>query len=208
VSHPVQVERFVYADQEFRPTDFAPRDSSVRVWRVSRRPAQLFVVWNRHSADSELEEPVATGVIMWRRERHDDFHRWRAVYTRRYPSWADVRVVLGDVTGDAVPEVLHFDEQGSGACGPHYVVDGLARGGREIFRKYTCESTYELVENRLRLTEPLGPCPHPQGSAHCFGGGQVSVFRWTGTRLTVSAVRRWCFEPNLDPARGCERRDT
>ena len=181
------------------------------VTRVSARPPILFVYWERDDDPRNRKDGRigAAGVVLWRREPfRGGGLRWRALYQRRYPAYAYVDVETGDLTGDRVPEVLHYNEQGSGGCGAHYVVMALARSAREIFRRQSCESRYRILRRVFMINEPVGPCPVRPAGAHCFGGRRLVRMRWTGTRLMRLSMKTECDWPNLnlDPARNCERR--
>jgi hypothetical protein len=204
-----RVERFVYAEPD-EPTAFAPADTTIRLWRLPTAPPQLFVAWTRPD-DPRSEKNGRTrtsGVILWRRERFEDGHRWRMIYRRGYPPFANIYAEVGDATGDGAPDVLHYHEQGSGGCGPHYLVAVQDGFGREVFRKNSCESRYRIAAGVLAFDEPVGPCPLASGSAHCFGGSRHVRMRWTGSRLVVGSAQVTCGWPelNLDPANECRRR--
>lgn len=171
----------------------------------------LFVFWEREDDPRNRNDTQigAAGVVLWRQERSGDGGlRWRSVYQRRYPVWANVNVEVADITGDGVPEVLHFSEQGSGGCGAHYVVTTVGRRAREIFRRNSCESDFMIRGRAFVVDEPVGRCPVQEASAHCSGGRRTVTMRWTGTRLVPASSTVECDWPelNLDPARNCERR--
>jgi hypothetical protein len=208
---PLRVERFVYDATPAQPTAFAPPDTSVRLLRVSWRPARLFVAWTRPDDPRNRKEsmrPLTAGVILWRHEPFEDGSRWRAVYERRYPPWALIFVEFGDVTHDGIPDVLHYDRQGSGGCGAAVLVGTVGQKEREIFREYTCETTHRILRRVFMVNEPVGPCPIRPAGAHCFGGRRVVRMRWTGTRLVRASARVECSWPelDLDPADECRRR--
>jgi hypothetical protein len=148
--------------------------------------------------------------VIWRRERFDDGARWRVVYEHRYPAWANISIEIGDVTNDGVADVLHYDEQGSGGCGSHYLVATVGESEREIYRRDSCESYYRIRRGALVVDEPVGPCPVTPGSAHCFGGRRVVALRWSGKRIVPVSSETECTWPalDLDPARECRRRPT
>jgi hypothetical protein len=148
----------------------------------------------------------AAGVVLWRQERSPEgAMRWRSLYQRRYPVWAFVAVEIGDVTGDGAAEILHWHEDGSGGCGGHYLVAIEGRSAREIFRRSSCETHFRIFRRVFMINEPVGPCPHRHGSAHCYGGRRVLRMRWTGTRLVPGLVKVSCSWPELplDPANEC-----
>lgn len=172
----------------------------------------LFVYWDREDdpRNTKGARVGVAGVVLWRQERfRNGGLRWRSLYQRRYPPYAYVTVETGDITGDGVPEVLHSSEQGSGGCGPHYVVMAIGRRAREIFRRESCETHYRIFRRVFMINEPVGPCP-VDGGAHCSGGRRLVRMRWTGTRLVRASVKVECLWPKLrlDPARQCRRRPT
>jgi hypothetical protein len=190
---------------------FAPPDTTFRVLRISSRPARIFVPWNRYDDPrnrKDLGRPYTAGVAIWRRERFKEIHRWRLTYQRRYRAYASIAAEVGDVTNDGVNDVLHQDEQGSGGCGPHFLVATVGTREREIFRRDSCETYYRILPGALLFVEPVGPCPISDGGAHCFGGRRSVRMRWTGTRLVAASARVECSWPelDLDPANQCRKR--
>lgn len=204
---PLRLEDFVYSGTS-EPSAFAPPDTTFRLGRMSWRPPRIFVAWTRTDDPRNRKDrarPYTAGVVIWRRERYLDGHRWRRVYERRYRPFAYIGMEFGDVTHDGVADVLHQDEQGSGGCGPHYLVATVRGREREIFRRESCETQYRIVRGVLIVNLPVGPCPRPQ-AAHCSGGRRVERMRWSGRRLATVHTRTTCFFRWLDPRSGCKRR--
>jgi hypothetical protein len=208
---PLRVERFAYFGGPSQPTELAPRDTRITLRRMAANPRLLFVHWKRDDDPRNRKEARigAAGVVLWRQERSPEgAMRWRALYQRRYSVWAWVDVETGDITGDGVPEVLHSYEEGSGGCGPHYVVSVAGKTAREIFRRDSCETDYRILRRVFMINEPVGPCPMSPASVHCFGGKRLVRMRWTGTRLVPATVKVECLWPKLelDPSNECRRR--
>jgi hypothetical protein len=211
-TRPLVVERFVYATPA-QPTAFAPPDTSIRLWQISARPARLVAIWTRDDDPrnrKDTRRPRTAGVVVWRRERFSGATRWRVVYERRYPAYANIYVETGDVTADGIPDVLHYDRQGSGGCGAHYLVGTVGTAEREIFRRESCETDYRIFRRVFMINQPIGPCPVSRAGAHCSGGSRLVRMRWTGTRLVPALVKVECHWPELplEPARECRRRAT
>jgi hypothetical protein len=184
----------------------APAFSQMSVYRLpaaAGAPEQLAVHWSREfrarAGGLDTTEPQE-GVLLWQRVAPT---RWRIVYRRRAADYARIGLTVGDVTGDGHPDVLLVEEQGSGACGPRVLVAWVAGRERTLVARNECESTFRLEHSALVVDEPVGACPYPAGSAHCFGGTRDVAMRWSGAKLVERRATVTCALPRLDPARGC-----
>jgi hypothetical protein len=168
-------------------------------------PAQLLV--NEYKPDPRIANDnniAARWVSILQRTSEG----WRTVYERGFDWAAFVGLSTGDLTGDEHDDVLVSSEEGSAVCGPHVAIATVRGRTREIFRRYACESHFAIRKSGLQVDEPVGPCPHRSGGAHCFGGRRTALMRWTGTRFVRHSSRVRCSWPalDLDPANECRRR--
>jgi len=205
------LSRVVYPEASgFNPTALAPAGTEIRLWRVGSSPARMFVVYSRPEdpRNAKGSDSLTSGVLLWEQELFEDGRRWRLLYERPYPWWADVDVVLGDVTADGSPDVFHSTSQGSAGCGPRYVVAVVGGAARETFRRHTCESYFRIEPGQLLVDEPVGPCPVRLAGAHCFGGRREVALGWTGWRLAPTSTMVRCEWPDLElePENECRRR--
>jgi len=187
----------------------APAFSKLEVHRLAEAggaPEQLAVQWSRefraHPGRAGDAEPQQ-GVLIWQRIAPT---RWRIVYSRRASGYARLYMSFGDVTGDGHPDVLIVQVQGSGACGPRVLAAWAAGRERTLVDRDECESVFRLARDALLVDEPVGQCPYPNASAHCFGGTRHLVMRWSGARLVARRATVTCALPRFDPARNCTRR--
>ena len=121
---------------------------------------------NRSTIDDPFEQIVLTwsdgvppegrnGLIVWQRSEDGT---WRAVYAFTDPARRGVfgiRVDTGDLTGDAIPDILSFEDVGgSGACGTYRVI--ATSGGRR---------ERDLPTRSLRHPDRdlIGRSPDPRG---------------------------------------------
>jgi hypothetical protein len=186
------------------PDALAPAFSQVAVHRLPAAdgvPEQLAVRWSREfrARPGSGTEPQA-GMVIWQRIAPT---RWRIVYRRRSAESASMSLSAGDVTGDGHPDVLTVEEQGSGACGRRVLLAWAAGRERTLLVRNQCESAFRLEHGALVIDEPVGPCPYPPGSAHCFGGVRQIVMRWRGALVVQRSATVKCALPRLDPTRGC-----
>jgi hypothetical protein len=142
------------------------------------------------------------GVIVWLRTKRG----WRRVYSKRLPGWAQYALRAGDVTHDALDDVLLTQLEGSGGCGVRSVSAAVNGGVREIFRGSWCETGIEAHGGDLLVRTPYGPCPVQPGGAHCYGGVRNEELRWSGRRFVRSRVWVRCQSADLDPQRECRKR--
>jgi hypothetical protein len=141
---------------------------------------QIAVAWARGSDPFGAEH----GFELW--QRFTDSPPWRLVYgftDEASRGVLGIRVEQGDVSGDAVPDALTFEDQGgSGACGVWRVVqsgDGLAT---QIFRKKTCDTQIEIASGSLRIRAAVyGP-----NDAHCCPSKyRTTILAWRGNAWEV-----------------------
>ena len=120
----------------------------------------------------------STGLIVW--QRFDD-GSWHAVYAFTDPPRKGVfgiRVDSGDLTGDAIPDILSFEDVGgSGACGTYRVIAAAVGDASEIFRREACDTQIAISSGDLRIREAV----FRADDAHCCPSAfRESVLRWNG----------------------------
>jgi len=145
---------------------------------------------NRSTIDDPFEQIVLTwsdgsppdrpsGLIVWQRSGEGP---WRAVYAFTDPARRGVfgiRVDTGDLTGDAIPDILGFEDVGgSGACGTYRVIATSAGDATEIFRREACDTQIAISSGDLRIREAIFRANDPHCCPSAFRG---SVLRWNGT---------------------------
>jgi hypothetical protein len=205
-----KLQRTVYDSGSGIPIgDLAPSGARADVWWLPARRGGpfLLVAWHRPDERRERQEKNSRtrGVILWHRRPNT----WHLVYARRHPWWIHLWLDRGDVTGDGRTDVLLSEENGgSGGCGVRRVLAPLPGRASEVFRRHLCEAQVALEGGAVIVNEAIGPCPYPEGRAHCFGGRKTSELRWSGAALRPVRVTIECALPRLDPARSCERRTT
>ena len=120
------------------------------------------------------------GLIVWQRFEKDP--AWHAVYAFTDPARTGVfgiRAEVGDVTGDAIPDLLSFEDVGgSGACGRYRVVASTDGDATEIFRRDTCDTQLAISSGDLRIREAVF---EPDDPHCCPSGFRTSTLRWNGT---------------------------
>jgi hypothetical protein len=127
----------------------------------------------------EGQQERSTGLIVW--QRFED-ETWHAVYGFTDPPRKGVfgiRLDSGDVTRDAMADVLSFEDVGgSGACGTYRVIAIAAGDASEIFRRDTCDTQVAIVGGDLRIREAV----FRAGDPHCCPSAfRESTLRWNGT---------------------------
>jgi hypothetical protein len=119
------------------------------------------------------------GLIVWQRSEDES---WRAVYAFTDPGRLGVfgiRVDAGEVTGDAIPDVLSFEDVGgSGACGTYRVIASTAGDASEIFRRDACDTQIAISGGVLRIREAVFHADDPHCCPSAF---RESTLRWNGT---------------------------
>ena len=119
------------------------------------------------------------GLIVWQRSEDES---WLAVYAYTDPVRLGVfgiRVDEGELTGDAITDVLSFEDVGgSGACGTYRVVAIAASDASEIFRRDACDTQIAISDGDLRIREAV----FRAGDPHCCPSAfRESTLRWNGT---------------------------
>ena len=145
---------------------------------------------NRSTIEEPFEQIVLTwsdgvppegrnGLIVWQRSEDGT---WRAVYAFTDPRRRGVfgiRVDTGDLTGDAIPDILSFEEVGgSGACGTYRVIASALGDASEVFRREACDTQIAISSGDLRIREAVFRADDPHCCPSAF---RESVLRWNGT---------------------------
>jgi hypothetical protein len=128
-----------------------------------------------------------TGFEVWMRSPGAPV--WRAAYAffdRPSSGVLGLRFENGDLTGDAIPDALTFEDiGGSGACGTWRVVRLDASGASELFSKQTCDTDVRIVDGDLQMRESV----YAPGDAHCCPSAyRTTTLRWDGQGWEI--VRR------------------
>ena len=145
---------------------------------------------NRLSFRDPIEQIVLTwsdgsplrrrnGLIVWQRSEDGS---WHAVYAFTDPVRLGVfgiRVDAGELTDDAVADVLSFEDVGgSGACGTYRVIASTVGDASEIFHRDTCDTQIAISGGDLRIREAA----FRAGDPHCCPSAfRESTLRWNGT---------------------------
>ena len=120
-----------------------------------------------------------SGLIVWQRSEDGT---WRAVYAFTDPARRGVfgiRVDTGDLTGDAIADILSFEDVGgSGACGTYRVIATSAGDASEILRREACDTQMAISSGDLRIREAIFRADDPHCCPSAF---RESVLRWNGT---------------------------
>jgi hypothetical protein len=119
------------------------------------------------------------GLIVWQRPEDEG---WHAVYAFTDPARLGVfgiRVDAGELTDDAIADVLSFEDVGgSGACGTYRVIASTLGDTSEIFHRDVCDTQIAISGGDLRIREAVF---HP-GDPHCCPSAfRESTLRWNGT---------------------------
>ena len=145
---------------------------------------------NRSSIEDPFEQIVLTwadgippdrrnGLIVWQRSEDGT---WRAVYAFTDPRRRGVfgiRVDTGDLTDDAIPDILSFEDVGgSGACGTYRVMASALGDASEVFRREACDTQIAISSGDLRIREAVF---RPDDPHCCPSAFRESVLRWNGT---------------------------
>jgi hypothetical protein len=145
---------------------------------------------NRSTLEDPVEQIVLTwsdgippdrrnGLIVWQRSEDET---WRAVYAFTDPARRGVfgiSVETGDVTGDAISDILSFEDVGgSGACGTYRVIATSVGDASEIFRRDACDTQIAISSGDLRIREAVFRADDPHCCPSAFRG---STLRWNGT---------------------------
>ena len=130
------------------------------------------------------DDPFAAerGVVVW--QRFDDRPAWRVVYGFTDPASRGVfgiRLEAGDVTRDAVDDLLTFEETGgSGGCGTWRVVVSVAGGATEVWRLRTCDTQVRIARGGIEVREAVF---EPDDAHCCPSAYRLSRLAWNGEAL-------------------------
>jgi len=164
--------------------DLVPDGAEVTMpWRLPPTPGlvpQIALAWTRGVDPFSSEH----GFELW--QLFLDAPPWRVVYAFTDPPSKGVFGVqfdVGDVTGDAIPDVLTFEDKGgSGGCGVWRVVRSGAGFATPIFRRSTCDTEIELASGTLRIRAAV----YEPGDSHCCPSRfRITTIRWEGNGWTV-----------------------
>jgi hypothetical protein len=141
---------------------------------------QIALAWTRGVDPFSSEH----GFELW--QAFPDRPHWRVVYAFTDPpseGVLGVRFDAGDVTGDAIPDALTFEDKGgSGGCGVWRVVRSGAGFATPIFRRSTCDTAIELASGTLRIRS----AEYEPGDSHCCPSRfRTTTIRWDGYGWTV-----------------------
>ena len=119
------------------------------------------------------------GLIVWQRSEDEG---WHAVYAFTDPARLGVfgiRVDVGELTDDAIADVLSFEDVGgSGACGTYRVIASSPGDANEIFRRDACDTQMAISGGDLRIREAVFHADDPHCCPSAF---RESTLRWNGT---------------------------
>jgi hypothetical protein len=119
------------------------------------------------------------GLIVWQRSEDEG---WHAVYALTDPARLGVfgiRVDVGELTDDAIADVLSFEDVGgSGACGTYRVIASSPGDANEIFRRDACDTQMVISGGDLRIREAVFHADDPHCCPSAF---RESTLRWNGT---------------------------
>jgi hypothetical protein len=141
---------------------------------------QIALAWTRGVDPFSSEH----GFELW--QAFPDRPHWRVVYSFTDPpseGVLGVRFDLGDVTGDAIPDALTFEDKGgSGGCGVWRVVRSGEGFATPILRRSTCDTQIELASGTLRIRS----AEYEPGDSHCCPSRfRTTTIRWDGDGWTV-----------------------
>jgi hypothetical protein len=172
------------ASDEVPVGDLVPPGAEVTTaWRLppsTDQVPQIALAWTRGVDPFSSEH----GFEVW--QQFPDKPPWRVVYAFTDPparGVLGVRLDVGDVTGDAVPDTLTFEDQGgSGGCGVWRVIQSGVGFAISILRRMTCDTQIQIASGTLMVrTAVYGP-----GDSHCCPSKfRTTTIRWDGTAWTV-----------------------
>jgi hypothetical protein len=165
---------------------------------VTRPPKQLVVTWDREHLTRNGQAAIweRRGIAIWQLDRGNTA-TWRRVYTyetlvNNVVGVEGFGVFLGDMSGDARPEVLvFFDKDGSAGGGIYHLFASTGYRLRQplVRRLSEDEGTMSFGRDALVIREGVdfrGPGIHC-----CFRKVRIAWLRWQGDRLvTVRKVLR------------------
>jgi hypothetical protein len=151
-----------------------------RLAATSDRVSQIALAWTRGVDPFSSEH----GFELW--QLFLDAPPWRVVYAFTDPASEEVfgvRFDMGDVTGDAIPDALTFEDKGgSGGCGVWRVVRSGSGFATPIFHRSTCDTQIELASGTLRIRA----AEYEPGDSHCCPSRfRTTTIRWDGRGWTV-----------------------
>jgi hypothetical protein len=164
--------------------DLVPLGAEVTTaWRLpptADQVPQIALAWTRGVDPFSAEH----GFEVW--QQFPDKPPWRVVYAFTDPpseGVLGVRFDVGDVTGDAIPDVLTFEDKGgSGGCGVWRVVQSGAGFATAILRRSTCDAQIEIASGTLRIRA----AEYEPGDSHCCPSRfRTTTIRWDGAGWTV-----------------------
>ena len=119
------------------------------------------------------------GLIAWQRSEDGPGAPSTPSPIRRAAACSGSRVDTGDLTGDAIPDILSFEDVGgSGACGTYRVIATSAGDASEILRREACDTQIAISSGDLRIREAIFRADDPHCCPSAF---RESVLRWNGT---------------------------
>lgn len=184
VDAPTTYSRRVTSDK-VPVADLVPLGAEVTTaWRL--RPTadqvpQIALAWTRGVDPFSAEH----GFEVW--QQFPDKPPWRVVYAFTDPpseGVLGVRFDVGDATGDAIPDVLTFEDRGgSGGCGVWRVVQSGAGFATAILNRSTCDTQIQIASGTLRIRA----AEYEPGDSHCCPSRfRITTIRWNGTGWTVA----------------------
>jgi hypothetical protein len=151
-----------------------------RLSPTSDRVSQIALAWTRGLDPFSSEH----GFELW--QLFLDAPAWRVVYAftdAATDGVLGVRFDVGDLTGDAIPDALTFEDKGgSGGCGVWRVVRSGAGFATPIFHRSTCDTEIELASGTLRIRAAEY---EPNDSHCCPSRFRTTTIRWDGSGWTV-----------------------
>jgi hypothetical protein len=155
-------------------------------------PPQLAVTWERAhlTADGSAAIWQRFGVALWQLDR-GNAATWHRVYTREQPfnnltNIHGYRVRLGDVSGDARPEVLIFeDTDGSAGTGIYRLFANDGSKVRLAFAKALSQDQGTVTFGPHRLVLRKGIDYYDRGPHCCYRKVRETWLRWNGRRTVV-----------------------
>jgi hypothetical protein len=172
------------ASDKFPVAELVPVGAEVtevrRLAATSDRVSQIALAWTRGVDPFSSEH----GFELW--QLFLDAPPWRVVYAFTDPASEEVfgvRFDMGDVTGDAIPDALTFEDKGgSGGCGVWRVVRSGSGFATPIFHRSTCDTQIVLASGTLRIRA----AEYEPGDSHCCPSRfRTTTIRWDGRGWTV-----------------------
>jgi hypothetical protein len=159
---------------------------------VIRPPHQLVVSWERADLTPDGSAAIwqRVGVAIWQLDRANAAI-WRRVYLRERPftnltNIHGYRVTLGDVSGDARPEVLIFeDTDGSAGNGTYRLFANAGSNVRLAFAKALSQDQGTITFGPHRLVVRKGIDYYDRGPHCCYRKVRETWLRWNGRRTVV-----------------------